>query len=146
MGNFLSGRRPETVTPNIGTGVSAEPPKWLATELHEYWRVVVTMLPTGTAMRYDERLIGQLCEALFVQDAAWSAIATNGIEETDTAHNNEKRRNPAIITWRQAADMARQCMSLLGMSPVSRARIQADSDPGANEFMRYLQRRNGTSE
>lgn len=142
MGNFLSGRRSEQSAVSSGPGLSTAPPAWLAHELHDYWRTVVEMLPPKMATTYDQRLIGQLCEALYVQDKAWQSIVADGIDQSDTAHSNEKRRNPAIITWRQAADMARQCMSLLGMSPVSRARIQPDSDGAPNEFVRYLQRRN----
>ena len=55
-------------------------------------------------------------------------ILTGGIEVADSAHGDEPRRNPAIITWRQAADMCTSLMNLLGMSPVSRSRLQSGDE------------------
>jgi P27 family predicted phage terminase small subunit len=120
-------------------------PEDLADELRPYWLRVVAQLPAGIATAADEGLIVQLCEALYIQAQAWQEIKQDGITTEDAAHGNEARRNPAVITWRQAADMARQCMSLLGLSPVSRARMQADSDTSSTEFIRYLQQRHGES-
>ena len=143
MGNFLSGKRTEAVSRE--TGAPLVMPADLDSELQPYWLRVVVQLPAGVATNNDQQLIIQLCEALYVQAQAWQEIKTGKISTEDAAHGGELRRNPAIITWRQAADMARQCMSLLGMSPVSRARIQADSDSGSTDFLQYLQRRHGDS-
>lgn len=141
MGNFLSGKRTESVSRETGEPLAM--PESLDIELQPYWLRVVAQLPAGVATISDQLLIVQLCEALYIQAQAWQEIKAGKISTEDAAHGGELRRNPAIITWRQASDMARQCMSLLGMSPVSRARIQADSDAGSGEFLKYLQRRHG---
>jgi P27 family predicted phage terminase small subunit len=144
MGNFLSGRRTETSVANQD-GQTLVMPADLAPELQAYWGRVVAQLPDGVATAADAQLIVQLCQALYVQGKAWGEILSDGITTLDAAHGGEMRRHPSVITWRQAADMARQCMSLLGLSPVSRARIQADSSAGSVEFIKYLQRRHGDS-
>lgn len=144
MGNFLSGRRTE----GVSQGTAAQPlamPLDLPSELAPYWARVTPQLPGGVTAN-DQQLVVQLCEALYVQGKAWQSIVSAGISSEDAAHGNEVRRNPAIITWRQAADMARQCMALLGLSPVSRARMQADADAGSTEFLKYLQRRHGQAD
>ncbi len=141
MGNFLSGPRTGAVSRETKSPLVM--PDDLADDLRPHWERVVAQLPAGVATAADVALIVQLCEALHVQAQAWQQIRTDGITTQDAAHGGEARRNPAVITWRQAADMARQCMSLLGMSPVSRARMQADSDSSSVEFVRYLQRRHG---
>lgn len=141
MGNFLSGKRAQSVSRE--TGVALAMPNDLAIELQPYWERVTAQLPAGIATDADEGLIIQLCEALYMRAEAWKEIIADGITTVDAAHGGELRRHPSVITWRQAADMARQCMSLLGMSPVSRARIQADSDTSSNDFLQYLQRRHG---
>jgi P27 family predicted phage terminase small subunit len=145
MGNFLSGRRAQMVA-----GENGEPlpvPGWLDAELHSYWETVTALAPGEFAKAPDTLLIAQLCEHLYVKDQAWRQLREGGITELDTAHNNEVRRHPAVMIWRQAADGARQCMSLLGMSPVSRARLKADDAEGAkSEFAAFLlQRRNGST-
>ncbi len=117
----------------------------LAEELQPYWERVMAQLPAGIATGADEGLIVQLCEVLYLKAEAWKQIKADGINTVDAAHGGELRRHPAVITWRQAADMALQCMGLLGMSPVSRARIQADSDTSSTDFLQYLQRRHGDS-
>lgn len=119
-------------------------PAWLDPELQTYWQMVTALAPGEFTGEPDALLIAQLCEHLYVKDKAWKEIATAGITELDTAHNNETRRHPAVMIWRQAADGARQCMSLLGMSPVSRARLKADNAESVQtEFLAFLQRRNG---
>jgi P27 family predicted phage terminase small subunit len=145
MGNFLSGRRA-----TMEAGQRNEPlpvPTWLDAELHSYWRTVTALAPGEFAREPDTLLLAQLCEHLYVKDQAWRQLREAGITELDTAHNNEVRRHPAVMIWRQAADGARQCMSLLGMSPVSRARLKADAAESVqSEFLAFLQRRNGNSQ
>lgn len=142
MGNFLSGRRKAEQQASGGEPLAV--PAWLDANLHAYWSMVAELAANETDAP-DALLMAQLCEHLYVKDEAWRMIVTDGITEMDTAHNNETRRHPAVIIWRQAADGARQCMSLLGMSPVSRARLKADGADGAqSEFMAFLQQRHGS--
>lgn len=139
MGNFLSGRRKQQQA--AGSGEPLAVPAWLDANLHDYWQMVAALAANETGDP-DALLLAQLCEHLYVKDKAWRAIIADGVTEMDTAHNNETRRHPAVMIWKQAADGARQCMSLLGMSPVSRARLKADSADGAqSEFMAFLQQR-----
>lgn len=77
-----------------------------------------------------------------MRDKAYRQILDGGIETVDATHGGEKRRNPAIITWRQASDMVTTLMNMLGMSPVSRARIQGRDSENADPFMDFLRRRN----
>lgn len=141
MGSFLSGRKRDGVAAAAGEGPALAMPDDLDLALQVYWDRVVAQLPAGVATDNDQRLIVQLCEALYVQAQAWEDIKRNGISTVDEAHGGELRRNPAIITWRQAADMARQCMALLGLSPVSRARMASGGESASNEFLKFLQRR-----
>lgn len=142
MGSFLSGAG--TVTPTNGPALTA--PEDLAAQLQPYWKIVVEQLPADTATAHDTQVILQLCQALHVRDRAYQQILDGGIETTDNTHGGEKRRNPAIITWRQAADMATQIMNLLGMSPVSRVRIQGRGADDHDPFLEYLRRRDGPTE
>jgi P27 family predicted phage terminase small subunit len=108
-----------------------------------YWTAILEQLPVGVATAHDTQIVMQLCQALHLQATAWRQIIDDGIETVDAAHGGDKRRNPAIITWRQAADMALQCMNLLGLSPVSRARIKAADAERADPFLEYLRQRHG---
>ena len=103
------------------------------------------LLPPGVVGSHDAQIVLQLCQAMYVRDRAYAQILTGGIEVTDTAHGDEPRRNPAIITWRQAAEMCTQLMNLLGLSPVSRLRIQGADAAQADPFLDYLRRRNGAN-
>lgn len=142
MGSYLSGKRKQRQQAT-GDGEPLAVPAWLDATLHDYW-LMVAELTVHETDDPDALLMAQLCEHLYVKDRAWRMIVDAGITELDTAHNNETRRHPAVMIWRQAADGARQCMSLLGMSPVSRARLKADSADGAqSEFMAFLQQRHG---
>lgn len=142
MGNHLSG--PRTITPANGPPLAM--PVNLPIELRSYWDAVAAQLPEGIATAHDQHLVVQLCQALWMQHEAWSKIVTDGIETFDDSHGkDEVRRNPAIITWRQASDMALQCMNLLGMSPISRKRIQADDGERVDPFLEFLRRRNGSA-
>ena len=118
----------------------------LAPELRPYWDEIEAKLPAGVVKDHDVFLIVQLCQAMHAQALAWKNVVADGIETVDMAHGGEKRRNPAIITWRQAADMARQCMNMLGLSPISRARIQSADDGQRDQFLDYLRRRHGQTE
>jgi phage terminase small subunit len=82
-----------------------------------------------------------LCQALHVRDRAYEQVLSGGIEVADAAHGGEPRRNPAIITWRQAADMATGLMNLLGLSPVSRARIQSADGEKTDPLTDFIRRR-----
>lgn len=141
MGNFLSG-------PRELSAQDAPPllePVGLDAQMQPYWRLIMELLPPGIAGSHDAQIVLQLCQAMHVRDTAYKQILRGGIEVADAAHGNEPRRNPAIITWRQAAEMCTALMSLLGMSPVSRLRIQAADATPADPFLEYLQRRNGAN-
>lgn len=142
MGNFLSG--PQTTVATGGAPLVR--PDELDGELEPYWDQVCRLLPAGIAAAGDTMLVVQLCEALYVQRQAWIQIVSDGIETEDKAHGGDKRRSPAVITWRQAADAARQCMNMLGMSPVSRSRLEAAAQPQDDPFTAYLRRRHGPAE
>ena len=142
MGNFLSGARAVAQS----NGPELELPTDLAADLVPYWNLVVAQLPAGIATAHETQAVLQLCQALHVRDRAYQQILDGGIETVDNTHGGEKRRNPAIITWRQAADMVVQLMNMLGMSPVSRARIQAADTERADPIMDYLRRRNGAAQ
>ena len=144
MGNFLSG--PQTPATGTNKGAPLVRPDGLGEELEPYWAQVCRLLPDGVAAAGDAMLVMQLCEALYVQRQAWQQITRDGIETEDRAHGGDKRRNPAIITWRQAADAARQCMSMLGLSPVSRSRLVAAAQPVDDPFTAFLRRRHGPTE
>ncbi len=144
MGNYLSG--PQTPAELPAGGPALTQPDNLSPELLPFWLRISALLPDGIAAQHDQQLVVQLCEALYVQAEAWKAIRRDGIETEDRAHGGDKRRNPAIITWRQAADAARQCMNLLGLSPVSRSRLVAAERPNDDPFTSFLRRRHGATE
>ncbi len=139
MGNYLSG--PRDLQPNEGPPL--EMPADLDYRLRRYWEAVAKLLPDGVATNHDAQVMLQLCQALHVRDEAYKQILGGGIEVADSAHGGEPRRNPAIITWRQAADMCTSLMNLLGMSPVSRARLQPGDEGRADPFLEFLRKRNG---
>ena len=141
MGNFLSGA--QRAASGGGTG-SAQPerPGDLDSCLWPVWARVVDALPVGVVGASDVELLRQLCEALYVQAQCWRSIVESGVLTEDKAHGGDVRRNPAVMTWRQAADTARQCMALMGMSPVARQRMQ-DDGPQVDEFDQFLTRRHG---
>ena len=123
-------------------GARLEMPGDLDRRLWEIWARVVGALPPGVVDASDVELLRQMCEALYVQAECWRAITEHGVLTEDRAHGGDVRRNPAVMTWRQAADTARQCMALLGMSPVARQRMQGDG-PQVDEFDQFLMRRHG---
>ena len=139
MGNYLSG--PREIQPSEGPPL--EMPAELDFRLRPYWEMVAGLLPDGIAVSHDAQVVLQLCQALHVRDRAYERILTGGIEVADSAHGDEPRRNPAIITWRQAADMCTSLMNLLGMSPVSRSRLQSGDEGRADPFLEFLRKRNG---
>ena len=139
MGNYLSG--PREIQPSEGPPL--EMPAELDFRLRPYWEMVAGLLPDGIAASHDAQVVLQLCQALHVRDEAYKRILSGGIEVADSAHGDEPRRNPAIITWRQAADMCTSLMNLLGMSPVSRARLQPGDEGKADPFLEFLRKRNG---
>ena len=139
MGNYLSG--PREIQPSEGPPL--EMPADLDFRLRPYWEMVAGLLPDGIAASHDAQVVLQLCQALHVRDEAYKRILSGGIEVADSAHGDEPRRNPAIITWRQAADMCTSLMNLLGMSPVSRSRLQSGDEGKADPFLEYLRKRNG---
>jgi P27 family predicted phage terminase small subunit len=141
MGNFLSGPRElgaQPVPPLIE-------PVGLDAQLQPYWQRIMELLPPGVAGSHDAQIVLQLCQAMHVRDTAYAQILEGGIAVADAAHGDEPRRNPAIITWRQAAEMCTQLMNLLGLSPVSRLRIQGADTAQADPFLDYLRRRNGSN-
>ena len=139
MGNYLSG--PREIQPSEGPPL--EMPADLDFRLRPYWEMVAGLLPDGIAASHDAQVVLQLCQALHVRDEAYKRILSGGIEVADSAHGDEPRRNPAIITWRQAADMCTSLMNLLGMSPVSRSRLQSGDEGRADPFLEFLRKRNG---
>ena len=139
MGNYLSG--PREIQPSEGPPL--EMPAELDFRLRPYWEMVAGLLPDGIAASHDAQVVLQLCQALHVRDEAYKRILSGGIEVADSAHGDEPRRNPAIITWRQAADMCTSLMNLLGMSPVSRARLQPGDEGKVDPFLEFLRKRNG---
>lgn len=142
MGSFLSGQR--TVTMQAGGDAPAlVAPADLDPQLQPYWDTVMDQLPANIATGHEVQAVLQLCQALHVRDTAYRQILDGGIETVDATHGGEKRRNPAIITWRQASDMVTTLMNMLGMSPVSRARIQGRDSENADPFLEFLRRRNG---
>ena len=125
-------------TPDLPTLAT---PAYLAEEIKEIFSQVVGELPPGLAKAPDTRLIIQLAEALYIQMESWKKIVSEGLLTEDRAHGGEWRRHPAVLNWRQAADTARQCMNLLGMSPASRARIQIADGLQQDSFEEFLNRR-----
>ena len=83
----------------------------------------------------------QLVQAIHIQSECWQKIMADGVLTEDKAHGGELRRHPAVVVWRQATDMARQCMNLLGMSPAARARIQEPAGGEHNPFEEFLRKR-----
>ena len=141
MGNFLSGPRELNAQP-------IQPllePVGLDAQLQPYWQRIMELLPPCVAGSHDAQIVLQLCQAMHVRDTAYAQILIGGIEVADAAHGDEPRRNPAIITWRQAAEMCMQLMNLIGLSPVSRMRIQGADAAQADPFLDYLHRRNGAN-
>ncbi len=139
MGNYLSG--PRELQPTEGPPL--EMPADLAPELARYWLLIVELAPAGIVASHDAQVVLQLCQAMHVRDQAYQRVLSGGIEVADSAHGDEPRRNPAIITWRQAADMCTSLMNLLGLSPVSRSRLQGGDDGKADPFLEFLRKRNG---
>ena len=139
MGNHLSG--PREIQPSEGPPL--EMPAGLDDKLRPYWEMVAGLVSDRMVKASDAQVVLQLCQALHVRDRAYERILAGGIEVADSAHGDEPRRNPAIITWRQAADMCTSLMNLLGMSPVSRSRLQSGDEGKADPFLEYLRKRNG---
>ena len=142
MGSFLSGKSAVALqttddAPALVAPVDLDP------QLQRYWDMVMVQLPANIATGHEAQVVLQLCQALHVRDKAYRQILDGGIETVDATHGGEKRRNPAIITWRQASDMVTTLMNMLGMSPVSRARIQGRDSETADPFVEFLRRRNG---
>ena len=142
MGNFLSGQRGVVAQQQHGEPLAM--PDGLDPTLLPYWETVAALLPKGVAAKHDTQIVLQLCQALHVRDRAYEQILSGGIEVADAAHGGEPRRNPAIITWRQAADMATGLMNLLGLSPISRARIQSADGEKADPLSEFIRRRHAS--
>lgn len=141
MGNFLSGSR--SLAPDSGPPL--ETPADLPWQLAPYWKTVCAQMPEGIAVVYDTQIVITLCQSLYLQDKAMQSIIQSGIDAEDAAHGGDMRRNPNLITWRQAADKAIECMNLLGMSPISRKRIQAGDGERVDPFLEFLRRRDGSA-
>jgi P27 family predicted phage terminase small subunit len=140
-GNYLSG--PSKITPAIATAnqVDLVPPDYLDASLIPIFKAIASEVPAGLARPSDVRLIVQLCQAMHMQDETWAKLMEDGLLTVDKTHGGEQRKHPAFAMWRQATDMARQCMNLLGMSPAARARIQEPGISDHDPFEGYLRRR-----
>jgi P27 family predicted phage terminase small subunit len=140
-GNYLSGKK--EITPAIATATQPDlvAPDYLDAALIPIFDAVASEVPAGLARAPDVRLIVQLCQAIHVQGECWQKIMEDGVLTVDSTHGGELRRHPAVMVWRQATDMARQCMNLLGMSPAARARIQEPGVGDHDPFEEFLRRR-----
>ena len=140
-GTYLSGKK--ELTPAIATAIQVNlvPPDYLDAALIPIFEAVAAEVPAGLARAPDVRLIVQLVQAIHVQSECWTKIMADGVLTVDSTHGGELRRHPAVMVWRQATDMARQCMNLLGMSPAARARIQEPGGADHDPFEEFLRRR-----
>ena len=140
-GNYLSGPKQLTATTTKADASILVAPDYLDAALIPIFEAVASEVPVGLARSPDVRLIVQLVQAIHIQSECWQKIMSDGVLTVDNTHGGELRRHPAVVVWRQATDMARQCMNLLGMSPAARARIQEPGGAEGDPFEEFLRRR-----
>lgn len=101
-------------------------PRGTPKEVRAFFRVIVKGNPHLTAG--DTLMILQYAQALVIQLKAFEEMLAEGIWIHDTTHGDgtEKRRHPNVITWRTAAEQARQAAMRLGVTPLDRMRVVAE--------------------
>lgn len=107
-------------------GRRPQPSKAAAPEVVAAFRRVVNAAPWLTVA--DAPMIEQLAEALVLQQAAFALLVPKKLLIVDRAHGNDLRRNPALIAWRTAAEVARAAAAKLGVSPMDRARLGLEEE------------------
>lgn len=126
------------VKKDVAVVVGGEPKahRGAAAAVRSTFRRIVETVPKLSAA--DEATVETLAEALVLQRASFAAILEHGLLVEDKAHGNELRRNPALIAWRTAAEVARASAAKLGATPLDRARLGVQEDDGAPDLADVL--------
>lgn len=88
----------------------------------------------------DSAMLLTYAQAVFLQNLAIDNLIADGIWIYDTTHGDgsEKRRHPSVITWRTAAEQARQAARALGVTPLDRARVVQPDDGDVGSLAEML--------
>lgn len=105
----------------VRVGGVPKPHRGSSEDVRAEFRRIVRVVPGLSAA--DEATVGTLAEALVLQRMSFAAIQKHGLLVPDVAHGGELRRNPALIAWRTAVEVARAAAAKLGATPLDRARL-----------------------
>jgi P27 family predicted phage terminase small subunit len=129
-------RRLNPNEPKPERGVPIAPHKLSKAEAAHWRRLVPILQSTRVLTVADGDILGGLCRAQALADAAAREVAKRGvlIEMIDTATKRiVVRPNPAIRILSDALRHVRGFATDLGLSPASRSRVTAAPDPEAED-------------
>lgn len=107
-------------------------------EIRKLFSLIVKHNPHLT--KGDTLMILQYAEAAWLQSQALGEMQREGIWILDTTHGDgtEKRRHPNVITWRTAAEVARQAAMRLGTAPLDRLRVTQPEEEQPGDLAQAL--------
>jgi P27 family predicted phage terminase small subunit len=101
-------------------------PLHLTAEQRSCWRFLASAAPAGLYIKADTALLERASCAWALYRAALREVTGTGLLVRTP---EGPRRNPAMLILKQASEELSRCTAELGLSPLARTKLPAESEP-----------------